>query len=43
LVIRTWSITASRRLNQLEEGVRRREAVLDMVFLAVEVILLFRP
>jgi hypothetical protein len=34
LVIRMWSITDSRRLNQVAEGVRRREAVLDIVFLA---------
>ena len=33
LFIRTWSITDNRRLNQVAEGVRRREAVLDIVFL----------
>jgi hypothetical protein len=42
LVIRTWSITDNRRLNQVAEGVRRREAVLDIVFLAAEANLMCR-
>jgi hypothetical protein len=36
LVIKMWSITDSRRLNQVEDGVNPREAVLDFVFLVAE-------